>query len=146
MKIGLPLDGKNLSSHIASNFERCAFFGIYNSDLKHDITIIINDAQTVARGAEDQVVNLLIEQNIGILITPNIDSIALNLLLKAGVRVYLAIEGTFRENIDAFQQGRLIETFVAFPTPKGKLNVDMIPISTFQNNKKQKRSLNMNYI
>ena len=134
MKIGSPLDGKKLSSPLSSIFERCSYFVILDSDHRNKVTIFPNNAQTAARGAEIQAAQLFTEQNIDILITHSISSNALDILLKAGIRVYLAIDGSFRENIEAYLQGRLVETFMAFPHTEQELESGIFPISTFQNN------------
>ncbi|PWI47429.1 hypothetical protein CEE45_12065 [Candidatus Heimdallarchaeota archaeon B3_Heim] len=132
MKIGLPSDRKSFSSPLASNFERCSFFIIYNSDHENDMTIIHNDAQTAARGVENQVAKLFVEQNIDILITLQICAETLNILLNAGIRVYLAIDGTLLENIDAYRQGRLFETFIAFTLSEQDLGSGKFPISIYK--------------
>ena len=108
-KTVFPSNGKNLSTPLASTFERCSYFVIVNSNQENAVTAFLNDAQTAARGADIQAAQLLVDQQIEIVITLQIDFVALNILQKAGIRVYLGIDGTIQENIDLYQQRKLVE-------------------------------------
>ncbi len=113
MKTCLPSNGKDLSTPLANSFEHCAYFVIVDPNQQKVVKIVLNDAQTAARGAGIQVAQLIIDQQVETVISPDIDSIALDILLKAGVRIYLGIDGTIQENFDLFRQGRLVEIKIA---------------------------------
>lgn len=107
-RICLPSNGIDISSPLAESFERCPYFIIV--DLNHQkITTFLNDAQTAARGGDIQTAQLVIDEQIETVIVPEIGSSTLNILQKAGKRVYLGIDGTILENINLLSQGRLVE-------------------------------------
>ena len=109
MKIGLPSDGQDLSAYLTSAFERCQYFIIVSLDGEEQVISVLNDAQTASRGAEIQVAQLLVDQRVEIVITPQIDKKALYALQIAGIQVYLGNAGNIQDNIDAYRQGRLVE-------------------------------------
>ncbi|MFX0182336.1 MAG: NifB/NifX family molybdenum-iron cluster-binding protein [Candidatus Hodarchaeota archaeon] len=109
MKICLPSNGIDLSTSLASSFERCSYFVTVDSDQQETFTTFLNDAQTAARGASIQAAQLLIDQQVELVITPQIDSIALNILQRAGIKTYLGVDDTIQENINLVLQGRLVE-------------------------------------
>lgn len=113
MKISIVSDGKDLLSPLASTFERCSFFILININREQLITVFLNDAETAPRGAEIQAAQLLIDHRVDVVITPQISINAFNVLQIVGIRVYLGNTGTLQENIDAYCQGRLVETKMA---------------------------------
>ena len=123
MKISLVSNGKNLSSPLASSFERCSFFIIVNLNLEESVTSLLNYAETAPRGAEIQAAQLLVDHHVEVVITPQIGKIALNALKIAGIKVYLGNAGTIRENIDAYRKERLIETKLSLNMMKPKIEV-----------------------
>ena len=123
MKISLVSNGKNLSSPLASSFERCSFFILLNLNLEESVTSLLNYAETAPRGAEIQAAQLLVDHHVEVVITPQIGKIALNVLKIAGIKVYLGNAGTIRENIDAYRKERLIETKLSLNMMKPKIEV-----------------------
>lgn len=113
MKTCFPSNGKGLSTPLASSLERCSYFVIVDSNQETGVTTLLNDAQTAARGAGIQVAQLIIDQQIKAVIVLEIDSIAFDILLKAGIKIYLGIDGTVQENLDLFCQGRLVKIRIA---------------------------------
>ena len=122
MKIGLPSNGFSLSNSLPLVFERCRYFIIIDLDKQEMVVPIMNDAQTVSRGVEIQVVQLLVDNQVEIIITPEIEERTLYALQIAGIEVYLAIAGTIQENIDAYRQGRLVETKIALNPSEPDMN------------------------
>jgi len=121
MRICLVSDGKDLSTPLASTFERCPYFMIVNLDQEEMVTSFLNDAQTAPRGAEIQTAQLLVDHRVEIVITPQIGINALNVLQIAGIRIYLGNSGTLQENIDAYCQGKLVETKMAIHLSEPKM-------------------------
>lgn len=113
MKTCLPSNGTDLSTLLADSFEYCSYFVLVDANQQKIITFILNDAQTAARGACVLTAQLIIDQKVQTIITPKIDSLTLKILQKAGIRIYLGINGTLRENIDLLSQGRLVEVRIA---------------------------------
>lgn len=108
-KVALPSNGKDLLTGLSNTLERCFHFIIVDSDQQEEVISFLNCAQIAARGAETQAAQSLIDHQIEVVITPQIDSNALNILQNAGIGIYLGIEGTIKENIEAFNQKRLVE-------------------------------------
>ncbi len=113
MKTCLPSNGTDLLTPLAESFEYCDYFVIVDANQQKIITFILNDAQTAARGACVLTAQLIIDQKVQTIITPEIDSLTLNILQKAGIKIYLGTDGTLQENIDLFCQGRLAEVRIA---------------------------------
>jgi predicted Fe-Mo cluster-binding NifX family protein len=126
MKISLISDGKDLSSPLASTFERCSYFIIVDSNREDLVISLLNYAETTPRGTEIQAAQLLVDNLVEVVITPQIGINALNVLQIAGIKVYLGNAGTLQENIDAYRQGKLIETKLGLNMLKPKL--DLYPI------------------
>jgi predicted Fe-Mo cluster-binding NifX family protein len=80
-----------------------------DSDRQEVITTFLNSAQCAARGAEIQVAQSLIDQQVETVISPEVDSNSYVILQKAGVKIYLGIKGTLEENIESFHQKKLVE-------------------------------------
>lgn len=108
-KVGLPSNGKGLLAKLSNTLERCFCFIIVDSDQQEEVISILNYVQIAARGAGTQAAQSLIDHRIEIVIIPQIDCNALNMLLKKGIGIYLGIEGTIKENIEAFNQKRLVK-------------------------------------
>lgn len=121
MKISIVSDGKDLLSPLASTFERCPCFIIINLNREESITSFLNDAETAPRGAEIQAAQLLVDHRVDVVITPQIGINAFNVLQIAGIQVYLGNAGTLQENVDAYCQGRLVETKMALHLSKPKM-------------------------
>jgi len=112
-KTCLPSNGTDLSTPLAASFEYCSYFVIADANQQKIITFILNDAQTAARGACILTAQLIIDQKVQTIITPKIDSLTLNILQKAGIRIYLGNNGTLQENLDLFRQRRLVQVRIA---------------------------------
>ncbi|MFX1505758.1 MAG: NifB/NifX family molybdenum-iron cluster-binding protein [Promethearchaeota archaeon] len=113
MKTCLPSNGTDLSTPLAGSFEYCSYFVLVDANQQKIITFILNDAQTAARGVCVLTAQLIIDQKVQTIITPEINSATLNILQKAGIRIYLGTNGTLWENIDLFRDGRLVEVKIA---------------------------------
>ena len=109
MKTCLPSNGTDLSSPLAGSFEDCCYFVLIDANQQKIITFILNDAQTAARGMCILTAQLIIDQEVNTIITPEINTATLNILQKAGIRIFLGTEGTLWENIELFRQKRLVE-------------------------------------
>ncbi|MFX1284920.1 MAG: NifB/NifX family molybdenum-iron cluster-binding protein [Promethearchaeota archaeon] len=108
LKTCLPSNGIDTSSPLAESFERCSYFVIADLN-RQEITSFVNYVQTFPRGESIQTAQMIIDQQVETVIVPEIDSSTLNILQKAGIKIFLGIDGTIQENIDLFSQGRLVE-------------------------------------
>ncbi|MFX0126001.1 MAG: NifB/NifX family molybdenum-iron cluster-binding protein [Candidatus Hodarchaeota archaeon] len=109
MKIGIPSNGKDLSQKLTSVFGRCPYFIIFDSSDQENITIIPNKAQGAAGGAGIQAAQSLVNQKVEIVIAPRIGPNAWDVLEGAGIKTFTGINGTLKQNIEAFLDGKLLE-------------------------------------
>lgn len=112
LKTCLPSNGIDISSPLAESFERCSYFVIVDLN-RQEITSFLNYFQTFPRGEDIQTAQMIIDQQVETVIVPEIDSNTLNILQKAGIKVYLGVDGTVRENIILLSLGRLVEIKIA---------------------------------
>ncbi len=109
MKIGLPSNGNDLSQAFASVFGRCSYFVVIDSDNQKVIAAFPNTAQNAAGGAGIQASQSLVDNQVEVVIAPQMGPNAWNVLQNTGIRVYSGINGTIQQNIDAFINGKLIK-------------------------------------
>lgn len=109
VKVCFPSDGKDLSTPLANSIERCSYLVIVDSNELNEVKILLNDVQTAARGASIQIAQLIMNEHINAVIVHEVDSIAYNILAKAGIRIYLGTDGAIQENLDLFRQNKLVE-------------------------------------
>jgi predicted Fe-Mo cluster-binding NifX family protein len=113
----VPSTGEDLLSPVDNNFIRCSYFVIVDSDRLKVIKTVLNIAQCAARGAEIQVAQLLIDHQVEIVISPVIDLKSYIILQKAGIKIYLGINGSIKENIESLHQKKLVELKIATEYP-----------------------------
>ncbi|UCG03748.1 MAG: NifB/NifX family molybdenum-iron cluster-binding protein [Candidatus Heimdallarchaeota archaeon] len=125
--IGIPSNSGDISNPLANTFERCNFFIIVESKRPEVIRTFLNCAQTAARGAGIQTAQSLVDQHVKAVITLQIGLDAFYILQEKGIRIYIGIMGTIKENIETFNQRRLIELkMVAGSQVTSQLLVDCI--------------------
>jgi predicted Fe-Mo cluster-binding NifX family protein len=113
MKIGLPSNGNNLSDPFAPIFGRCSYFVIYDSRNNKVVTSYPNGAQNATGGAGIQAAQSMINNQVEVVIAPQLGPNAWNVLQGAGIKIYMGIMGTLQQNIDAFLAGQLNEMTAA---------------------------------
>ena len=113
MKIGIPSNGNDLLHLFAPNFGRCSYFIIYDSSSKQIVKAYRNTAQNAAGGAGIQASQSMVDNQVDIVIAPQMGPNAWNVLQNTGISIYSGINGTIQENIDAFIKGKLIEMTTA---------------------------------
>ncbi len=109
MKIGIPSNGNDLSQAFATVFGRCSHFVIVDSTDQKNITTYPNEARNAAGGAGIQAAQSLINQQVDVVIAPRMGPNAWNVLQGAGVKIFIGINGTLQENIEAYLAGKLVE-------------------------------------
>ena len=109
MKIGLPSDGNDLSDSFALQFGRCNYFIVYDAENQKIVSASVNTAKNAAGGAGIQAAQSLIDNQVEVVIAPQVGPNAWNVLEGAGIKIYTGIEGTLQQNIDEFNKGNLNE-------------------------------------
>ncbi len=120
MKIGIPSNGNDLSQAFATVFGRCSYFVIIDSNDQKIVTVIPNVAQNAAGGAGIQAAQSLVNQQVEIVIAPRMGPNAWNVLQGAGLKIFTGINGTLKQNIEAFLGGKLVEMTMAMDRGWGR--------------------------
>ena len=119
MKIGLSSDGNDLVDSFATNFGRCTYFIVYDSNTREISTSYSNTARNAAGGAGIQAAQSLLNNQVETVIAPQMGPNAWNVFQGANIKVYSGIMGSIQENIDAFLAGKLNEMTGAHGTGPG---------------------------
>lgn len=109
MKIGVSSTGKNLSQKVDPRFGRCRYFLIVD-DNTMDFEAIPNDSAMASGGAGIQAAQTLARAGAKVLITGNIGPNAFQTLSAAGIKIITGVDGTVKEAIENYKNGKLVET------------------------------------
>jgi len=104
--IAISTRSNSPSFPLDSRFGRCSFFVFFNP---RDGTFVTekNPFFTEGSGAGVKAAQFLAKRKIEILLTGNVGPKALEVLQSAGIKVFSAAEGTAKEAIVSFQEGKL---------------------------------------
>lgn len=106
MKIAIPLNDNSITSSICQSFGRSPYFLVYETNTEES-TFLNNPAATSQGGAGIQAAQLLVDNGIETLITPRCGGKAIDVIDAAGIKVYKTINSSIKENIQAFNTGKL---------------------------------------
>jgi predicted Fe-Mo cluster-binding NifX family protein len=113
VKIAITATGKDLSSNVDPRFGRAKYFIVVDTDTNtsaaHDNAQNLNAAQGAGIQAGETVARLGAQT----VITGNVGPKAFRILNVAGIKAYLAGEGTVEEALVKFKAGELSETTTA---------------------------------
>lgn len=113
MKIAISATGKEMSSNLDPRFGRAKVFMVVDVDTNaseaHDNTQNLNAAQGAGIQAGETVARLGAKA----IVTGNVGPKAFRVLNAAGIKVYLAGEGTVNDAVRRFKAGELKEASTA---------------------------------
>ena len=113
MRVAITSQGRDMESLLDRRFGRAAFFCVADTDTGeltiHDNAQNLNAAQGAGIQAGSNVAGLDVEA----LITGNVGPKAYAVLKAAGIRIYLAPDGTVAESLQRFKDGLLEESLSA---------------------------------
>ena len=113
MKVAITSQGREMTSPLDRRFGRAAFFVVADTETgeftAHDNGQNLNAAQGAGIQAGGNVAGLGVEA----VITGNVGPKAYSVLKAAGVRIYLAPDGTVAETLQRFKDGLLKESLSA---------------------------------
>jgi len=113
MKIAITTVGENLEAAVDPRFGRAKTFLVYD-DQTEQIELIPNTQNLqAAQGAGVQAAQQITDSGVQVLITGNVGPKAFSVLQTAGIKVYTGLSGTVREAIEAYKEGKLMETGAA---------------------------------
>jgi predicted Fe-Mo cluster-binding NifX family protein len=108
MKVVVTADGAGLDAPASSVFGRCQAYVVVDTDAMEAETLE-NPAMNSASGAGIEAAQFVVDQGAEAVITGNVGPNAYSVLQAAEVPVFLLEEGTVRQVVEAFEQGRLSE-------------------------------------
>ena len=109
MKICISSTGKNLDAVVDQRFGRCQYFLIVDTETMN-VKIISNEATLASGGAGIQAAQIVTKEDVSSVITGNIGPNAFHILQAAGIKVFTGAEGTVKEAIEKYTNGKLNET------------------------------------
>jgi len=106
MKVLVSATGKSVDSPVSPVFGRAEYYSLVDTD---DLTLesFENPARNQSGGAGIQAAQFVLEKNPESVISSNIGPNAFEVLSAGSVPCYSASGGTVRENIEAFNSGKL---------------------------------------
>ena len=106
MKIAMPLDEKSQESGICPSFGRAPYFLIYNTDTDESY-YLDNSAVASQGGAGIKAAQIIVDNSVNSLLTPRCGENAAEIFRKAGISILKTIQGSAKQNIDAFKSSEL---------------------------------------
>ena len=106
MKIAIPADGKTKESSVCISFGRAPYFLIYNTDTQESV-FIENYAAVSQGGAGIKAAQTVVDSEAGALVTPRCGENAAKIINTANIRIYKTMNDSIKDNIAAFEGGRL---------------------------------------
>ena len=106
MKIAMPVDEKKLDSPICPSFGRTELFLFYDTDTNTE-EYFDNSAIASEGGAGIKAAQALADNGIEVVLTPRCGENAVEVLDGADIKLYKTMNGTARENIEEFKDGKL---------------------------------------
>ena len=109
MKIGISSTGENLDAAVDQRFGRCRYFLIVDPE-SLEFEAISNEQAMAAGGAGIQAAQTIAKTGVESIITGNIGPNAYQTLQAANIKIYTGAEGTVKEMIEKYKNGKLKAT------------------------------------
>ncbi|HQB63986.1 MAG TPA: NifB/NifX family molybdenum-iron cluster-binding protein [Sedimentibacter sp.] len=106
MKIAMPVDEKTMESSVCISFGRTPYFLIYDSETKESV-FIDNSAAASQGGAGIKAAQTVVDSQAGALLTPRCGENAAEVINAANIKIYKTINDSIKDNIAAFEEGKL---------------------------------------
>jgi len=112
MKICVSSTGKDLNAGVDQRFGRCQYFLIVDTETMQ-VKTVSNESNLSSGGAGIQAAQIVTKEDVGSVITGNIGPNAFQILQAAGIKVFTGAEGTIKDAIESYKNGKLQETGAA---------------------------------
>lgn len=109
MRIVVTSNGAGLDAQASPVFGRCPWYVFVDTDTM-EVEAVENPALGAASGAGIQAAQFVVEQKAEAVVSGNVGPNAFDIFRSADVPVYLFEDGTVREAVEAYREGRLSET------------------------------------
>ncbi len=107
MKIAVTSEGDSLDSRLDKRFGRARGFIIHDTETGETTYIENTQNLNAMQGAGIQSSKAIIDAGARVLITGNVGPKAFATLNSAGVAIFIGAEGTVKEGLDAYSEGKL---------------------------------------
>ena len=121
MKVCITSQGDNLDSQVDTRFGRCQYFIIVDTDTL-EFEAIKNDNINGMGGVGVQSAQLMVDRNVGAVLTGNVGPNAFQTLQAAGIKMITGISGIVKDAVDKYKEGKF--NSVNKPTVEHKSGVD----------------------
>jgi predicted Fe-Mo cluster-binding NifX family protein len=106
MIIGIPADKEDKNSPVSGSFGRSPFYFIYNDETE-EVKFVVNEAATAQGGAGVKAASTVVEQNVDVVITPQLGENAAMVIKAANIKMYQSKEGSLMDNVLYLKDGKL---------------------------------------
>lgn len=106
MKIAVSAKGKTLEDQVDPRFGRCLYFLVIDSDTMN-FEVVENPNQGLGGGAGIQSAQLMAQHDVKAVLTGNSGPNAWQALSAADIQVFAGAEGTVREVVENWKNGKL---------------------------------------
>ena len=106
MKIAIPVDGKSMETGICQSFGRTPYYLIYDTESKESI-FLDNSAVASQGGAGIKAAQTIVDNKVSALLTPRCGENAAEVIKAANIKLYKTFNDSIKDNIDAFNKGKL---------------------------------------
>jgi len=106
MRIALSSKSNNLESEIDPRFGRCNYFIIIDIETM-SFESISNESSIASGGAGIKAAQTLSKVEVDVVVTGNMGPNAFQTLSAAGIKVFIGANGTIKEAIEQFKNGKL---------------------------------------
>ncbi|MGI6331939.1 MAG: NifB/NifX family molybdenum-iron cluster-binding protein [Zhaonellaceae bacterium] len=106
MKIAIPVNEKNQKTDVCLSFGRSPYFLIYDTETDESL-FLDNTAASSTGGAGIKAAQFIIDSQVDALLLLSCGQNANQVLKKANIKMYEAINATALDNIKAFKDGEL---------------------------------------
>jgi predicted Fe-Mo cluster-binding NifX family protein len=106
MKIVIPLESRSLDVPVCPSFGRTPLFVLVDTE-KDTEEFLDNGAAASQGGAGIKAAQMIVDQGAVAVITYRLGQNAADVLTAANVEIYKAQDGTVKDNIERFKEGKL---------------------------------------
>lgn len=106
MKIAIPTDEKTMESSVCISFGRTPYFLIYDTETKESM-FLENTAAASQGGAGIKAAQIVVDNQVDALLTPRCGENAAEVIKTANIKIYKTINDSIKDNVAAFQEGKL---------------------------------------
>lgn len=106
MRIAMPVGGKSMEGGVYQSFGRSPYYMVYDTKTQES-EFVDNTAAGSQGGAGIKAAQTIVDLKVDALLTPQCGENAASVLNAANIQLYKTYGGSIKENLDAYETGRL---------------------------------------